>query len=72
MWIHVDAAFDALLAAVGPRVPAHPFPFAFRAPEFAETALLPLVRREALALGSCLREGETYLFSARDEMHLML
>lgn len=53
--IHVDATLDTLLAAVRPRVAAHPLPLTFGAPKLSEAPLLPLVRRETLSLGACLR-----------------
>ena len=62
--VHLDAALDALLAAVGPRVAAHPLALALAATELAEAALLALVRREALAAGPCLQEPRPLLHNS--------
>lgn len=48
--------FDALLAHIGPAVARHPFALALGTLVFAEAPLLALVRRQALALRSCLRK----------------
>lgn len=53
--IHVDVALDALLAVVGPRISRHPLPLALGTLVLAEAALLALVRRLALSLGTSLR-----------------
>lgn len=47
---------DALLAHIGPAVARHPFALALGTLVFAEAPLLALVRRQALALRSCLRK----------------
>lgn len=46
--------FDALLSHIGPAVARHPFAFALGTLVFAEAPLLALIRRQALALRSCL------------------
>lgn len=53
--IHVDVTLDALLAHIGPAVARHPFALALGTLVFAKAPLLALVRRQALALRSCLR-----------------
>lgn len=55
MRVNVDVALDTLLSHVGPGVPAHPLPLAFRAFIFTEAPLLSLIRGPALAFGSSLR-----------------
>ena len=54
--VNIDVALDTFLSHVGPGVPAHPLPLAFRALVFAEAPLLALVRRQAFAFGSSLRK----------------
>lgn len=59
MRVNIDVALDAFLSHVGPGVPAHPLPLAFRAFVFTETALLPLIRGQAFTFGSSLeRDSE--------------
>ena len=55
MRIHVDATLDTLLAAVRPRVAAHPLPLTLGASKLPEAPLLALVGGETLALGPGLR-----------------
>lgn len=55
MRVNIDVALDALLPHVGPGVPAHPLPLAFRAFIFTEAPLLSLVRGQAFSFGSGLR-----------------
>lgn len=47
--------FDALLTHISPAVARHPLALALGTLVLAEAALLALIRRQALALGSCLR-----------------
>lgn len=47
VWIDHDGAFDAHLAAVGPRVARHPLAFALGTLVLAETPLSALIRRQA-------------------------
>lgn len=54
--IHVYVTLDALLAHIGPAVARHPFALALGTLVLAEAPLLALVRRQALALWSCLRK----------------
>lgn len=54
MRVNIDVALDTFLPHVGPGVPAHPLPLAFRAFVFSETPLLSLIRGEAFAFGSSL------------------
>jgi len=52
--IHVYVTLDALLAHISPTVARHPFTFALGTLVFAKAPLLALIRRQALALRSCL------------------
>lgn len=56
LFVRVDVymTLDALLAHIGPAVARHPLALALGTLVLAEAALLTLVRRQALALGSCL------------------
>lgn len=45
---------DAFLAHIGPAIARHPLALALGTLVFAEAPLLTLVRRQALALRSCL------------------
>lgn len=54
--VHVYVTLDALLAHIGPAVARHPLALALGTFVFAEAPLLALVRRQALALRSCLRK----------------
>lgn len=53
--VNIDVALDTFLSHVGPGVPAHPLPLAFRAFIFTETPLLSLIRGQAFTFGSSLR-----------------
>lgn len=55
MRINIDMAFDAFLSHVGPGVPTHPLPLAFRALVFTKAPLLALVWSQSFSFGSCLR-----------------
>ena len=57
MRVNVDVALDTFLSHVGPGVPAHPLPLAFRAFIFPKTPLLSLVRGQALTFGSSLNKN---------------
>lgn len=57
MRVNVDVALDTFLSHVGPRVPAHPLPLAFRAFIFTETPLLSLIRGQAFTFGSSLNRN---------------
>ena len=52
--VNIDVALDTFLSHVGPGVPAHPLPLAFRAFIFTETPLLSLIRGQAFTFGSSL------------------
>lgn len=54
MRVNVDVALNTFLSHVGPGVPAHPLPLAFRAFVFTEAPLLSLIRGQAFAFGSSL------------------
>lgn len=56
MGIHVYVTLDALLAHIGPAVARHPLALALGTLVLAETPLLTLIRRQALAFRSCLRK----------------
>lgn len=55
MRVNVDVALNTFLSHVGPGVPAHPLPLAFRAFVFTEAPLLSLIRGQAFTFGSSLR-----------------
>jgi hypothetical protein len=52
--IHIDEAFDALLAHISPAVTTHPFALAQRAFELSETTFFTLIRRQTFSFGSSL------------------
>lgn len=54
MRVNVDVALDTFLSHVGPGVPAHPLPLAFRTFVFAEAPLLSLIRGQAFSFGPSL------------------
>lgn len=51
---------DALLAHIGPAVARHPLALALGTLIFAKAPLLALVRRQALALRSCLQKLDEF------------
>jgi len=55
--VNVDTAFDAFLSHVGPAVSRHPLSLAFRAFVLSEASLLALVRGQALALRTRLKQS---------------
>jgi len=61
--VNVDVALDTFLSHVGPGVPAHPLPLAFRALIFTETPLLSLIRGQAFTFGSSLQNNLKHTLS---------
>lgn len=68
--VNIDVALDTFLSHVGPGVPAHPLPLAFGALVFPEAPLLPLVRRQAFAFGSSLRNEASVFKNTTDSNKL--
>ena len=59
MRVDFNSTFDALLAAICPRIAAHPLSLAFTAPKFTKAPFLALVRGEAFSFGAGLERVRT-------------